>query len=460
MAVNLWPWQVNEAEHALDPARAFYWDPRTGKTREARVHIERLHDEKNVSKFLIIAPKQVLMEVWEDELADLRPFNLYEGKVVDRVGIIQDLMTKYENKGRPPMFILLVNWDVLAKKPLLEALMKWGPQVVIADELHYAMTAGSARSRALHRLGRLAKYRRGLTGTPTPKNYIDAYSQYKFLDPTIFGTSKEKFIDRYVELDYWGRPKRYRHLPELRQKMFSIASRVDRKSVWGDRPPLEVVRKLILPPTARNLYDRLVTEAVGDFEGVEIDATHKLAQITKLQQLTAGFVTDGQETLWVHDTKIEAGLSEIKDLLASDQKVVLFFHFTPEGKRYDEAIRKEFGAVVGLISGQTPMSYRKTLQTAFAKEDSDLRVMLMQDSLGIGISLKAASYVIRSSYPLDYAAFVQSNDRVYEPGKPLTYIYLDASKTVDQFARSVVLTKQQASHRLLDVGFEKALRGE
>ena len=41
----------------------------------------------------------------------------------------------------------------------------------------------------MHRLGALAKYRLLLTGTPVTNKAIDIFSQYKFLDPRIFGQS-------------------------------------------------------------------------------------------------------------------------------------------------------------------------------------------------------------------------------------------------------------------------------
>jgi hypothetical protein len=85
----------------------------------------------------------------------------------------------------------------------------------------------------------------------------------------------------------------------------------------------------------------------------------------------------------------------------------------------------------------------------------------MQDSLGIGIDLKTPGdgYIIRSSYPLDYAVFTQSNDRIYEKGKPLTHIFLDIVNSVDQFGRDICHGKRTAAERLLDVGFETAVRG-
>jgi hypothetical protein len=321
---DLWEWQKDELQHALAPARALFWDPRTGKTQAIieQIAVWFAGSSGGTIRILIVAPKQVCGDVWSAHLSTAGYGRLVTdisgGAIVDRIQKVQAL--KSTDKA-----IVLINWDVLSRKDMLAALLRWAPQVVVADEMHYAKSAGAGRSRALHRLAKLASIRRGLTGTPTPEHYIDLYAQYKFLDQNIFGTRKSDFIDRYVNLDYWGRPESYKRLPELRDKMYSIASRVDRKIVWADRSPLEIVRRLTLPPQARRLYDTIVKESIASFQGVDIDATHKLTQIIKLQQLTAGFVRDGEHIQWVHTSKIDAALAELRDLLESGQKVVLYY---------------------------------------------------------------------------------------------------------------------------------------
>lgn len=441
--VSQWQHQADEIDNALAPSRALFWSPRTGKTRTIVKQIEK-QIEAGARRVLIVAPQLVCQTVWTVELAEsgLLHHDLSSGKLPDRKARIK-LLTKSEYAYE----IVLVNWDTLAR--LVDDLLKFAPDVVIADEAHLAKSAGSARSRALHRLGKVAKYRRILTGTPTPKNYVDLYSQYKFLAPSIFGTRKDKFLERYVEADEYGRVKFYRNLPELRKKMTSVASVFDRRIAWKDAPPQVVRRSFKLPVQARALYDKLATDTIAEFEGIEIDGTHKLARTIKFLQLVAGFVHDEDGNVkWVHTALIDGVIEELRDLLDAGEKVVIFYHFAEEGKRIEEAIRNEFGAVVGRIGGDTKIGTREGLAKSFLSP-TGIRVMVMQDSLGIGISLKSASYVIRTSYPLDYAAYVQSNDRVYEPGKPLTYIELEASRTVAQWARRVCTTKDAAQRTLL-----------
>lgn len=463
--IDRWKHQREELPHALDPARALFWSPRGGKTRAVVQQMQAQFAHGAARRFLIIAPKIVVqMGVWGEELerAGFAPYtyDLTVGKIEERKWALNQLR---EVPGS--MDIVLVNWDVLNDATrsvklkngetktysvgLLKELLAWKPDVVIADEAHLAKSAGSARSRALQRFGKLARYRRILTGTPTPKNYVDLYAEYKFLAPSIYGTNKNKFLERYVETDDWGRVKFYRNMPELKAKMLSVASVFDRKTAWKDEPPQDVRRTFKLPPNVRDLYDTLAKKSVAEYDGVEIDGTHKLSRTTKFRQLTAGFVRDDAGNVqWLHMGKIDLVQEELVDLLGAGEKVVVFYHFTEEGRRIEEAIRDEYGAIVGRVGGDTPLGYRGRLAKSFT-EPNGIRVMVMQDSLGIGISLKAASYVIRTSYPLDYAAYVQSNDRVYEAGKTLTYIEIEAQRTVDQWARRICTTKDVAQRTLL-----------
>lgn len=443
--VDRWAHQREERKHALDPARAFFWSPRGGKTKGAVEHIQDQMLLGHARRVLIIAPQLVCSTVWIEELAAagfrLTTYDLSSGKIEKRKSKLKAL------SGLPGQVeIVLVNWDTISR--LVEDLLAWKPDIVIADEAHLAKSAGAARTRALWRLGKAARYRRILTGTPTPKNYIDLYSQFKFLAPEIFGTNKAKFVERYADLDEWGRVKFYRHLPELREKMLKVTSVFDRRVAWKDEPPQIIRRTFKLPPQARALYDDLAKKTVAEFEGIEIDGTHKLARTTKFLQLVAGFVHDEEGNVrWVHDEMIRLVRAEVGDLLSAGEKVVVFYHYADEGKRIEAAIREDQGAIVGRIGGDTPIGHRERLAKSFLSP-TGIKVMVMQDSLGIGISLKAASFVIRTSYPLDYAAYIQSNDRVYEPGKTLTYIEIEAKRTASQWARRICTTKDIAQRTL------------
>jgi hypothetical protein len=60
---------------------------------------------------------------------------------------------------------------------------------------------------------------------------LDVYGQYRFLDKTIFGTSNDRFLDRYAVREQARTGvlyvTGYKNLDELQAKVFDVAFRVD-----------------------------------------------------------------------------------------------------------------------------------------------------------------------------------------------------------------------------------------
>ena len=81
---------------------------------------------------------------------------------------------------------------------MFEALKEWEPDLIIADESQRIKTHDAQQSKAMHQLGDIAKYKLILSGTPVQNNAIDIFSQYRFLDPTVFGMNYYAFRGRYA----------------------------------------------------------------------------------------------------------------------------------------------------------------------------------------------------------------------------------------------------------------------
>ncbi|MDR0918218.1 MAG: hypothetical protein LBM93_03060 [Oscillospiraceae bacterium] len=79
-----------------------------------------------------------------------------------------------------------------------------GDSLIICDEGHKLKTHNTNASKAMHRLGKTAKYRLLLTGTIITNKPIDVFSQYKFLNSEVFGNSFYSFRNRYFDLVGYG----------------------------------------------------------------------------------------------------------------------------------------------------------------------------------------------------------------------------------------------------------------
>lgn len=106
------------------------------------------------------------------------------------------------NLNGKPLQVAVINYESTWR--LEKELAAWKPNLIIADEGHKIKTHNISASKAMHRLGAKAGYRLLLTGTPVTNKAIDLFSQYKFLDPSVFGNSYYTFRNRYFDMTGYG----------------------------------------------------------------------------------------------------------------------------------------------------------------------------------------------------------------------------------------------------------------
>ncbi len=159
----------------------------TGKTITSIAIAGALYLDKRISSALIVAPLSIL-SVWDEELAKFAGFDytlaVLEGSGAKKAGTLRHL------KGAP-LQVAVVNYESAWR--LEKEIMAWKPGLVIADEAHKIKTHDTAASKAMHHIGMKAAYRLLLTGTVITNKAIDVFSQYKFLNPAIFGASFYSF---------------------------------------------------------------------------------------------------------------------------------------------------------------------------------------------------------------------------------------------------------------------------
>ena len=106
--------------------------------------------------------------------------------------------------------------------------------LVIFDEIQYLKHHSSARTLACRTLQ--AKYRIGLSGTPIDGRLEEIHSIFQILKPGLF-VSKQKFMERYAEYDYFGAVKGYHHIKEVSDKIAPYYLRRLKEEVLKDLPP-------------------------------------------------------------------------------------------------------------------------------------------------------------------------------------------------------------------------------
>ena len=313
----------------------FLFEMGCGKTLTAIATIGTAYKLGNIEKVLIIAPTSVC-SVWPKEFEDYADFKsvvkVLLGDKNKRLKALSDL----ENFPFKALKVAVINYESTWREDIFEALYNWNADMIICDESQRIKTHDAEQSKAIHKLGDQARYKLILSGTPVQNNAIDLYSQYRFLDPTIFGTNFYQFRNRYAIMGGFNRHQivGYRDLDQLIQKEHSIAYRVTKDEALDLPEQTFLERRITMSAKEKNIYNRIKRESFTELDGGgQVTVTTVLTKLLRLQQFTGGFlIADGQDKAeLVSKGKLNA-LEEIIDdyVVDVDKKLVIFARFRPE----------------------------------------------------------------------------------------------------------------------------------
>lgn len=397
---------------------------------------------------LIIAPLSIL-GVWDEEFVKFADYS-YSLSIL--TGSNEKKTYTLQHMTGPQLQIIVVNYESAWR--LEKELLSWDADLIIADEGHKIKTHNISASKTLHRLGAKARYRLLLTGTVITNKALDVFSQYKFINPTIFGTSFYTFRNRYFDMVGYGN-----HTPVLKQSMESdliqrlhlIAFRATKAECLDLPETTEIIRYVELEANTIRIYKDLVEDSYAELGKGEITVTNVLTRLLRLSQLTGGFIGDdeGNRIQKISDAKLAVLEDIIDGAQQEDQKLVIIARFVPELDAICKMLEKK-GIQHSLIMGG--VKNREDQVSKFQK-DPNVTVFVGQiATAGLGITLTAASTMV--FYSLDYSMsnFEQTKARIHRVGQKYncTYIYLIAKRTVDVKVLKALREKAVLAKTLVD----------
>ena len=431
-----------------------------GKTLTAIAVAGAGYQMGKVAKVLIVAPTSVCA-VWPKEFQEYADFRYtirtLLGDKVKRIKELDDL----ERFPFPVLKVAVINYESTWREGIFERLMAYDADLIIADESQRIKTHDADQSKALHKLGDRARYKMILSGTPVQNDAIDIFSQYRFLDPTVFGLNFYPFRSRYAVMGGFNRKKivGYRDLDQLIKKEHSSAYRVTKEEAIDLPEQTFENRYITLNRKERGLYDQLRRSSVAELEGGgTITATTVLTRLLRLQQFTGGFLVedDADRPQLVSRGKLDALADILQDyVIDGRKKLVIFARFIPEVmeiiKLSENILGKNHKKTVA-IYGEIKKESRGDIVRQF-QEDPDTMVFVGQiDTAGTGITLTAANTCVYYSVNFNYATYSQSLSRIHRIGQRnrCTYIHLVTEKTVDDMILSALAKKEDLAKTVVD----------
>ena len=430
-----------------------------GKTLTAIAIAGAGYQMGKVERLLIVAPTSVVA-VWPKELQEYAKFKYacktLLGEKKQRLKQIDDLI-KFPFKA---LKVAVINYESTWRPEILEKLKEFDADMVIADESQRIKTYDAAQSKAMHELGDQARYKLILSGTPVQTAAIDIWSQYRFLDKSVFGDNFFKFRGRYAIMGGYGNKKivGYKDLEGLIKKEHSIAFRVTKDEALDLPEQTFETRKIQFSQKEKNLYERIKKDSYAELDGGgHITATTVLTRLLRLQQLAGGFLVqdDAQKPQLVSRAKLDALADIIEDyVIGSGKKLVIFARFIAEVKAIMElagkVLPKELKQVA--IYGDIKKEDRGGIVKQFQEDPNTVLFIGQIDTAGTGITLTAADTCVYYSKNFNYATYSQSLSRIHRIGQRncCTYIDLEIEGTIDELISKALSRKEDMAKTVVD----------
>lgn len=444
-----WQNQEEAFQFAMQhPSVMLDMDMGTGKTRVA---IDVMLARTDVKRVLVVCPKAVI-PVWRTNIEKFYPGNtniwvwdVQKGSVRSKT---EDIKGFVEAGADMEKTVVVVNYDTVWRDPLGDLLRQLRFDLVILDESHRIKAAGSKVSKYLALLGKGVPYKMCLSGTPMANSPLDVYGQYRFLNPTIFGTNHTVFLGKYAIMSYTSPPFVIgcKNLQELNSKFGSIAYTCkmsdiqDRLKLPEELPPNVISLQLSAKDyaTCKALNKDFVAECK---DGRFVVLNNVLAKILRLQQITSGFCmaqtnpNEAPEEEELNNVKADA----LKDFLqgfGKEEKVVVFCKF-----RHDitsvQSVCNDLGLGVFELSGSA-----NTFEDWKKAKGGIIAVQIQAGAEGIDMT--CARVCVYYSLPHSLALYEQSRARLRRPGqdRKVLFSYLLCSGTIDELIYNTLANKR------------------
>lgn len=413
---------------------ALYTDMGTGKTK---VMIDMIQT-RGFKKVLVVAPNKAC-EVWEEQIGIhgiesqfcVLRLNLFS------VEKVIDLLSKDPKNSKIGMqdktLVYIINYEKVWRNGIDRIFLskRFGIDCVICDESHRIKTPRSKCSMYLAKLGKIVSHRYLVTGTPLAEKPTDVFAQYKFLDPSIFGTTLSGFQEEYENIDtvltsrighrILDKKNPYKNLDKLHDKMFSCAFFIESSVELPEQT--DIIRTFKMPDKTEKLYRQILDEKVAELNGLWLESNNILTTVLRLQQITSGYAcVQDIYTKEDHIVNVDYARREELKLLfeefPKDEPIVVFAAYKKDLKNIRKAC-EELGYSYSEVSG--------SVDTLKDWKQGNTKILGVQYSSGSeSIDLTRARYCVYYSLTQRLALYEQSRKRIHRPGqtKPVVYYHL------------------------------------
>lgn len=454
------PHQLEIYERTKDAkSYALFLEMGTGKSLICIITAAHLFLEGKIDAIFIVAPGGGVSRNWVDyELPKHMPdaiaaksayFHYSTDKAANKKHAIEvDYVTKF-----PGLAVLSMSFDALITKKGAKAagdFLKSRKCLYIVDESRRIKNPSADRTKYVLKSGRLALYKRLLTGTPCSNSPFDLYSQLLFLDESFwypqgistysgfkqyFGIFEKGFVKGPNGLREFPLFVAYRNIEKLHGILDKIGTRLTKEEVLDLPPKLFSKQSYELNSDQKRFYTDLESDfmVIGDNNEL-ITAPLAITRLLRFQQICSGYVPidkvdEDYEFIELGSTNPK--LSLLLDLCEDiPHKCIIWARF----RKSIDIIMAKLGDKAVRYDGRTSQDERAAAQAAFQGSGGPQFFVANAATAGEGLTLTAAKTTLWYERTYDKAQEDQAAARNHRIGQNVAVNYVDlvASGTIDE----------------------------
>lgn len=411
-----------------------------------------------LQRTLVVCPAAVV-DVWGRESRkhlpeDFRRVMLeLDGRwsIARRRDMLRDALEEIDHTGAA--LIAAVNYEALSSphgKCLREFLAARQWDLVVVDESHRIANPATKICKFLSkRMMHKADHRVCLSGTPLGQGLQDAFGQFLFIDPSVYGEYVTMFRSRYCVMGGFEGKQilDYTNKDEFRDEMSKLAIRVRIEDVVDlpERQDIEV--PIELKASTLRIYKDLRDEFIADHREGVILGDNVLKRLLRLQQITSGFTVVQNEAeenprqVELDTAKTDALRELLIDMGPTEPVVVFarFIHDLWEIKRAATELERP-----SFMMGDGHHQKQAWCESCDAGEGAVIAVQIQSGGEGINEFVRAR-YCVYYSMGFSLVNYRQSRRRIWRPGqnRAVAYYHLVAPGTVDRMVYKALSKRKE-----------------
>lgn len=419
-----------------------------GKTIQTLALMQHFYEKGEIQPSLLVCPTS-LLDNWRREAQRFVPeipVKIHHGSQRDQG---EDFISKV-----PPAGLVITSYALLHRDAEFLSEVKWAG--LILDEAQNIKNAQTKQSQTAR--GLPSRWKLALTGTPVENHVGDLWTLMDFLNQGLLGTRRAFKTLFLTPIQRWQDKHALKQLHHLTAPFILRRLKTD-PTIVPDLPDKQESKTYCtLTVEQASLYSATVDgieEQLAELDGMARRGL-VLASLSKLKQICnhpSHFLKE-PGPLSNRSGKLNRLEEMLEEVLAVDEKALVFTQFAEMGKLLQQYLSKRFDQDVFFLHGGTPRQRRTEMVENFQNNKQPAIFVLSLKAGGTGLNLTAANHVFHYDRWWNPAVENQATDRAYRIGQTrnVQVHKLVCSGTLEERIDDMLSEKQELAEQIVGSG--------